>query len=261
MSQLDQKVFEELFKFLVCFEGFATYMYLDQGCLVHTGIGFNIHQAWKEKGLNYPWKDNKTGHLVLRDRALKEWNLILSKKIESNCGRERGYKGAYWFKQFSTVHLTDDDVFLIFKNKVEAIHNSLQEIFPDFANFPADAQLAILIHAWNNNPPSGKQSTWPGWVNYFNACTNKKWWDADVNKSTAAKESRWTPVSRRYKYMVEIFKNAQTIEEQHKNNSKINIKTLIYKVSDELIKEHGKSNVLPLFIKRFFKPTASPTSR
>jgi hypothetical protein len=253
-------------KFLPKYEGNVTWMYLDQGGLVHTGIGFNIDSLSDAQKLPWrrnfpplrPWKftlppvDPSTGW---RDRAVagrlqpaqlslppvdllppnpdptKFWTSLESvtpDDVQAEWQRIKDLqhlkgKGAMYFMKYTTVHLTQDAVNAKFREEVMDRDRRLRNIFkPGYDTFPADARMAMLVHAWANDPSNFlKPPEQRGWPGYVAACKGRRW-------KEAFKESHWATNPERYKAMGLMFTNAWALEEAAKRGGMVDFSRLYY---------------------------------
>lgn len=200
--------------FLLKHEGYANHMYVDQKGKVHTGIGFNIDSI--ECALRYRWLRNSDNKRATQDEVKKEWNRIhaLAPKYSGT--------GARKIKRHTTLHLTNAEIMKKFMQKARRRQRSLKTIFPSFGAFPADAQLAMQIHAWAIEPVK----LLADWPEYTAACRKRNW-------KVAAAQAHWRNMKpERYEGMKVMFNNAAIIEEAIKKGlKKYNLSKVYYPVA------------------------------
>lgn len=128
------------------FEGVCRWMYLDILGLVTTAIGNLIDTPDSAAAL--PWR-RPDGSLATRNEKINEWNAVKSLKGKTSPG---GMKytdmGGGAFANFTSLRLTDEDARRVVENKLAENEVTLKRIFPEFDQWPADAQLAGHSMAW-----------------------------------------------------------------------------------------------------------------
>jgi hypothetical protein len=205
----------KLRKFLPQFEGNVTWMYLDRNGLVHTGIGFNIDK--ESDYLKLTWYRNSDHAPAKKGEVRAEWQGIHD--MQDHKDENPGY-----FKPFTTLYLEEAEVEKRFREMVKERDSRLRTIFePDYDTFPADARMAMLVHAWAIDPkrlllPREKK----GWPAYAEACRGREW-------GTAYTQSHWKGMNpRRYKGMKLMFENAHALEKAHERNRAVDLSHLYY---------------------------------
>lgn len=188
-------VYPALRSFLNTYEGLVNYMYLDRKGLVTTGVGFLIDPKTLAHGMQ--WTCNANNRTATSQQIDGEWDQIHARQIDKA-------RGAGYFRQFTTLHLQASEIDRVFRIKADRFEAELRanSHFREFFSFPADAQLAILIHAWANG--TGKLNS--GWPKYSRACQARDW-------KTAARECAWQHMNpNRKRGMETMFENAANIE-------------------------------------------------
>jgi hypothetical protein len=224
---INTKVIIALRIFLEEHEGRVDWMYRDRKKgLIHTGIGFNIHN--KATAISFRWKRPKTKsnpeHSASHKEVRTEWDRIFKMKFGTNFGADF-FKNEYFkiYKQ-PTLRLQPGEIERKFKQMAERRYRSLRKVFTKtttssgFDAFPADAQMAMLVHSWAFEPSILKSK----WKNYYAACKESKWLDAH-------KQSHWKGMSqKRYEGMRQMFMNAQRVQQANEKSSRYSVSTLYY---------------------------------
>lgn len=124
-------VFRAFPQFTRGLEGNVNHMYLDIKGLVTTGWGDLIDPIGA--ALSLPWlHDDNT--LASQSEISDEWQSVKNGETST------------------TLHLSDAGITALVNNKLLENEQTLRGLFPDWDNFPADAQLAILSLAWSYGP-------------------------------------------------------------------------------------------------------------
>lgn len=129
-------VLQNFTKFNTPFEGMLNYMYTDVKGLVTTGMGNLIDPL--PAALVLPWK-HADGSDASQDEITQEWNTV---------------KGAWPGVQstgdraITTLHLDQADIDVLIASKAQQFEDTLRGIYPDYDNWPADAQLGVLSMSW-----------------------------------------------------------------------------------------------------------------
>jgi hypothetical protein len=143
------------------FEGYVNWMYLDVKGFVTCGIGNLIDPIQLALQLPFITKD---GQPATQIEIKSEWQKIKSLK---NLAKE-GHRSA---KKFCNLRLSDDSISILVNNKLEQNEKYLiKNHFPNFNDWPADAQLAVLSMAWalGANFPAK-------WKTLKSACLSQDW--------------------------------------------------------------------------------------
>jgi GH24 family phage-related lysozyme (muramidase) len=189
-------VLPALRSFLGTHEGVCNFMYLDTRGLVTTGIGNLIDP--RNRAYAYSWLRNSDNAVATRAEVNAEWDQIKHRQADR-------VRGGLYFRQFATLHLTDAELQRIFNLKATQFDTSLARIFPQWATYPADAQLAMLVHAW----ALGTGRLRSGWPRYTASCTRRDW-------RAASTECEWRGMNQqRLRGMREMFQNAAALEESN----------------------------------------------
>ncbi|MHA7662733.1 lysozyme family protein [Mycolicibacterium sp. HS_4_1] len=181
------------------FEGSVPYMYLDILGKVTVGIGNLIDSVAAASAL--PFVHNSDNSAASQSEIQAEWN-----KVHTTAGlAQKGYKSAA--PPFTTLHLTDDAIAQLVANVLNANQAILKRTFPDFENWPADAQLGVLSMAWGLG--AGFPATWP---KFKASCLAQDWASAAQNCqiNTAGNPG----VIPRNAANVLLFNNAQAVAAQ-----------------------------------------------
>ncbi len=258
-----QTIANKLYELLIdsrC-EGKVDYLYLDINGLLHTGIGMNLEPSppsketvraqlhikipqagqIKEKmvGPAYPprlsWK-RKNIPVGPIDIYQAIWKVRLKAILDPSCLASGTAKT---FINTTDIRLENENIIRRdFDSGVNMRISVLKKCFPQFDTFPADARLAMLVHAWAMHPRMNSkgilvagvsQTKWPG---YTAAIKERRWWDKDhpkkdPGKPTAAEECHWKGMSDyRYKNMVEMYHQAYLVEENRKKGIQADLNTV-----------------------------------
>jgi hypothetical protein len=135
-------------EFTTLLEGDIPHFYLDkdgwmtikQGCLVDP-----VHMA---RGL--PMVHRVTGRLATPDEIEAEWTRIKARK-------ELAIKGWQAATPLCDLRLTQAGGYALVMERLEATVKELLKQFPDFATWPAGAQLAVISRCW----AAGTESPYP----------------------------------------------------------------------------------------------------
>ena len=122
--------------FTASFEGRLGYMYTDVKGLVTTGVGNLIDPIGAALGL--PWK-HLDGSPADDAAITQEWNTV-----------KNAWPGVQSVacKSITQLHLDPADVDALVASKARQNEDTIRSQFPEYDNWPADAQLAIHSMAW-----------------------------------------------------------------------------------------------------------------
>lgn len=126
-------------------EGRVHSMYVDIKGLITTAVGNLIDTV--QAALKLPWKHEATGELASRDEVAAAWRDLKSQAAH--------YAKLHWkyAAKLNDLRLTDADIdALVLRVLREFETHLVAHHFPQFATYPADAQLAILSMAWALGP-------------------------------------------------------------------------------------------------------------
>jgi hypothetical protein len=149
-------------------EGRVHSMYLDVLGLVTTGVGNLIDTP--EQAAALPWLHERTGAPATRDEVIAAWRALKARKDLAKMHWK--YAAA-----LNDLRLSDDaiDQLVALKLRSNAVHLQLY-YFRDFAEWPADAQLAALSMAWALGP--GFPKTFKNFTAAVVAAGPARWIDA-----------------------------------------------------------------------------------
>lgn len=124
------------------FEGKISYMYLDVLGLVTTSIGCLIDPI--SSALRLPWlcADGTRASLT---QITQEWTSIKANRALASAGHLAAQKVA-------TLHLDDAGMSQAVQDRLASMEAILVRRFPDWEQFPADAQLGLLSMSWAMGP-------------------------------------------------------------------------------------------------------------
>lgn len=123
-------------------EGHVSYMYLDNLGLVTTGDGNLIDPV--SIALTLPWTVSDSTVPATRLQIVAEWNRVKALVAHKNDGGGRGSI----FEKTARLHLSEDGIAILVDQKLDLNEHYLSKSFPTFADWPADAQLALHSMAW-----------------------------------------------------------------------------------------------------------------
>src|SRR5258708_33388167 len=122
------------------FEGALDYMYTDVKGLVTTGIGNLIDPM--AAALVLPWKRSDGGS-ASQDEISTEWQRVKDAWPDVQSVATRS---------ITTLHLDPKDIDWIVSSKAAQNEDTLRKRYPDYDNWPADAQLGLLSMALAMGP-------------------------------------------------------------------------------------------------------------
>jgi len=120
------------------FEGAVNFMYLDVKGLVTTGIGNLIDPGGVAMAL--PWL-KPDGTPASRGEIASEWANVKSRD-------DLKLRGGMIYKTITKLRLSDEGVTNLLLGVLHLNNAALVKRFPDFEDWPADAQLATHSMAW-----------------------------------------------------------------------------------------------------------------
>jgi hypothetical protein len=184
-------------------------MYLDTRGLVTTGIGNLIDP--QRLARVYQWRRNSDDQPATPAQVGAEWDQIKGRQQHRS-------RGGFYFRQFTTLHLPETELERVFRDKAQQFDKQLLRIFPDWDSYPADAQLAMLCHAW----ALGTGRLRSGWPRYTAACRRRDW-------ATARQQFVWQRMSpRRRQGMEQMFANAANLEEANGQGFRYDLTRVYY---------------------------------
>ncbi|MFB7510320.1 peptidoglycan-binding domain-containing protein [Streptomyces broussonetiae] len=195
-------------------EGRVNFMYLDQKGWVSTGIGNKIDEtaeadsapspAERDKSLaearEFHWLLDSDNSDATADQVAADWDNVKGHL-------DLAAQGHNAFKPLTQLHLDNDEIDRNVFVKLDQMESVLlsQSEFSDFANWPANAQLATLSMCWALGP------TLKGFPMFRTAVANHDW-------NGAADQCHFTPdegtIQIRNKLDRENFQLAQLVADQ-----------------------------------------------
>ena len=161
MKEVVKKIFPEFSK---SFEGYVQWMYLDVKGLATCGVGILIDPVSLAVNLPFTKKD---GTRASKTEIIEEWSRIKQHTELAKLGHKAAIK-------YCDLRLSNEAIDVLVINKLEQNEKYLIEHhFPDFENWPADAQLAVLSMAWalGSNFPAT-------WKKLKKSCLAQNWKEA-----------------------------------------------------------------------------------
>jgi GH24 family phage-related lysozyme (muramidase) len=132
-------VIEKWHQFSTPLEGRVGHLYADVKQLLTAGVG-NLADP-VSLALQMPWK-LPDGSLASKDEVVRQWNAVKSQAAYLS---KRHYKFA---APLSTIRLTDEDIDAFVAKRLAQTERALKKAYPNWDDFPADAQLGCLSMAW-----------------------------------------------------------------------------------------------------------------
>lgn len=123
-------------------EGVVHFMYLDVKGLVTTAIGILIDPS--AVALTLPWF-RPDGIPASQAEIAKEWIYVKSRQ-------DLKLQGGMAYGRITKLRLTDNGIKNTVNRKLDSMDSTLNNRFPNYDEWPADAQLATLSVAWACGP-------------------------------------------------------------------------------------------------------------
>lgn len=123
-------------------EGCVPWMYLDVLGLVTTAIGNLVDPI--AMAMPLPWTHGD-GSLASRNEIASEWLKVKSDPVAAK-------RGHLYTEGITSLRLTPEGVDLVVSRKLAQMDAYLASRFPDWEEWPADAQLATLSLSWACGP-------------------------------------------------------------------------------------------------------------
>lgn len=136
-------VSEAFVRFSTPLEGALGFMYLDQLGLVTTSIGVLVHPLALALGL--PWIVPGEGRHATRQEVAEDWERVHERQ-------DLRMRGGATYAQVARLRLAPGGIELVARRKLDDVVSKLRRRFPDWDQWPADAQLAVLSLAWACGP-------------------------------------------------------------------------------------------------------------
>jgi LAS superfamily LD-carboxypeptidase LdcB/GH24 family phage-related lysozyme (muramidase) len=134
--------------FITPFEGRVAWMYLDTKALVTVGVGNLIDP--ERYALELPFVHKSTGEPATREQISAEWRRVKSDTSLAT----RGYRQA---EKVTELRLTEQAMDELLQSKLASNESTLRGTFPDWDDWPADAQLGVHGMAWAMGPAFTKK--------------------------------------------------------------------------------------------------------
>lgn len=147
--------------FTIPLEGVVHWLYQDVKGLVSIGIGNLVDPVQLAMGLPLVHAD---GRPATRAEIAEEWTRIKNQPPD-RYGRPAALLGHLYAKTIATLHLTDEGVRNLVEHKFLENEHILAATFPEWEEWPADAQLGTHSMAWACGPgifePRAGHAFWP----------------------------------------------------------------------------------------------------
>lgn len=151
------------------FEGFTNWMYMDEKCLVTTGVG-NLIDPLDNRTFSLDWQVN--GRKATHAEIEQAWNTVKSHT-------ELCKKGGGAYKNLTNLRLSNEGVKQLVGRVADSFDKTLAKRFAGWDHWPADGQLGGLLISWAYGP--NFKSGFPG----FETAANKLVPDFPKMKSIA----------------------------------------------------------------------------
>lgn len=188
--------------------GSVNYMFLiyDQAGGFHVATGFGITFLKPDDAVELPWLIEKGGGASAPQ--IKADYAIIEKKtdIAGGPGQPHRMGGDPVWKPLTSCRLTPDGLKQGVAKMLENKLRVLRANFPEFDDWPADAQLAAASIQW-----AGDVKT--GWPKLTKALLAKDWAVASTQCSFAETKDTNVFLKMRSQRQVTLFKNAQRVKE------------------------------------------------
>jgi hypothetical protein len=181
------------------YEGAVNFPYLDVKGLVSIGVGILADPVGLMLSLPLRRKD---GTLASTGEITAEYNRIKS------LGDKGARLGHLYARQYATLHLDDAGMHLVVERKLDTFETVLKRRYPNWEEYPADAQLGVMSYAWAMGPSFEKLAP-----KFDRAVKTMQWLDAAVESHLQEKGN--PGVIPRNKAMDELFRNASVVDAQH----------------------------------------------
>jgi hypothetical protein len=129
-------------------EGVIDHLYVDVKGLVSIGIGNLVDPI--QLAMNLPMV-HVDGAPAGRDEIATEW-LRVKNQPADDLGRTAAQLGYRYSRRVTTLHLTPEGIDRLVGGKLAQNERILATAFPEWEEWPADAQLATLSMAWAVGP-------------------------------------------------------------------------------------------------------------
>lgn len=123
-------------------EGVVPHMYLDVKGLVTVAIGILIDPMGPALDMPFVRAD---GSPATRQEIGAEWRKMKSTPALAKLGWQAAAK-------LASIHLTPEGVKSVVMGKLNNVESFLKQRFPDWEQWPADAQLGVLSVSWAAGP-------------------------------------------------------------------------------------------------------------
>jgi hypothetical protein len=163
-------VIDNFFTFTKPLEGYLNYMYTDELGLVTTGLG-NLADP-VGLALALPWRHGVGGALASPGEIQTAWSAVKAAHTSSyDAPHDAG---------LTDLRLDDDAIQSLIASKLAENERILLDSFPNFAGFPADAQMAIHGMSWAMGPafPKPKAEGGDGFTSFAMAANSGDWQSA-----------------------------------------------------------------------------------
>lgn len=163
-----QSVRDGFFDFTTPLEGIVKWMYLDVKGLVTVGVGNLLPNEASAAALPF-FRDGSPNSLVDDATKRQGWRDVKARQ-------DLKLKLYTFFEPVCNLRLSTDNIRALVNSKLSSNETILLGVFPDFPNWPADAQLGLMSMAWALGPAFS-----PHWPNFTAACRSRDFAAAATN--------------------------------------------------------------------------------
>jgi GH24 family phage-related lysozyme (muramidase) len=163
-----QSVRDAFFDFTTPLEGIVKWMYLDVKGLVTVGVGNLLPDEGSAAALPF-FRDGSPSSLVDDATKRQGWRDVKARQ-------DLKLKLYTSFEPVCNLRLSTDNVRDLVNSKLSSNKTILLGFFPDFPNWPADAQLGLMSMAWALGAAFS-----PHWPNFTAACRSRDFAAAAIN--------------------------------------------------------------------------------
>jgi hypothetical protein len=225
-------------KFLSLYEGEVREMYIDNRGLVTTGVGNLLSDP--AAACQYQWEPIGGGGPVEPSDVRAEFNRVASSDTKAKIPDWATMGGGNFIAAAKklgivTLQLTTDSYRRIFTEKLAGLESTMKGTpgFEDYETYPADAQMGVLSVIWANGaggfvgPRKEDRRLHKTWPNFTAACKRRAWLEIADRK-----HYRWQNIrADRDGATDQVFRNAQTTEDQLNANPATDATKVLYPVT------------------------------
>jgi len=222
-------------KFLSLYEGEVREMYLDNRGFVTTGVGNLLPSSAAAN--RFQWEPIGGGGAVAAPDVAAEFDRVASAETKTKIPGWATMGGGNFIAAAKklgivTLRLTTESYAKIFTETLAGLESTMKGTpgFEDYETYPADAQMGVLSVIWANGaggfvgPQREDRRLHKTWPKFTDACKRRAWLEiADRG------HYKWRNINcDRDAATEQVFRNAQTTEDQLKANSATDVTRVLY---------------------------------